>query len=213
MQIKLPKKDDKGQYLSYSAMSCFNKERRKFIREYFLKEPRTTNDYLLFGNKVGQALELNDFSNFSPKEKELLEKVPRLDEFERPINLWFKDLGFRIMGFIDTADKSLKELIDYKTTSNDGSKMAQYSEPDYLQLVIYGMAIEQETGVHPESIKIIGIGRDGNAFKGEELTVGDRIFELDLEISPERKKQAEDYIIKTAQEVTKYTEIFQKLNQ
>lgn len=210
--IKLPKSDDKGQYLSYSAMTCFNKERRKYIREYFLKEPRTTNDYLEFGSKVGEALETNDFSKFSEEEQKLLKKVPRLHEFERPINLWFEDQAFRVMGFIDSNDEALKNVIDYKTTTNDGSKMAQYSEPDYLQLVIYGMAIEQEKGVHPESIKIIGIGRNGNAFQGETLTVGDTLFEQELEISAERKEYAKEYILKTAKEITEYTKVFEKIN-
>ena len=104
--MDLPKKDKYGvNRLSYSQISLFKKDKDSFYKRYIVGEKFKTNEYIEFGNKVGSALENNDYSNFDFIEQETLKKVTRLDEFERPVFLKYTD--FYLVGYIDTNNLDL----------------------------------------------------------------------------------------------------------
>jgi hypothetical protein len=186
-----------------------------------LKEKFEGNAYTDFGSKVGEALENDDFSEFTEKEQEFLKSVERYDEFERKINLQMD--GFKVVGFVDsntleTKKKNgkkvevVKHLIDYKTGSVE-TKVSEYESDKYTQLHIYAAALEQELGVLPETAKVVLIDRVGNAFKGEELKLGDTCVEIEKNISKEVIDKVLKDVQDTAEEISKYYEIFLKLNK
>jgi len=210
-KLTLPKQDEDGVCLySYSQHSKWKDNKKEYIRQYFFGEGFDGNAYTEFGNKVGEALENDDLSCFTEREKKTLTKVTRLDEFERPIKLSFPELNFYIRGYIDSNDKDLITLIDYKT--GDESKIEKYEGQSYDQLAIYAAAIEQETGVLPKNARVELIARDGNPWKGDQLTVGKDVFWIPQDITPENIEKVKSNIIKGAKEVSSYYSVFCKLN-
>ena len=207
--MHLPKVDKNGMpYLSYSQISSFIKNKKEYIKSYFFNEPIAFTAYLDFGNKVGTALQHNDFSDFSEEEQLTLKKVKRLDEFEKNIRVDFGD--FYVTGFIDTNNKTLNHIIDYKTGS--ANKVDEYTKDTYIQPHIYALGIEQEKGKLPKKAEVILIERYGNAFKGEPLTVGKEIIHIPIDISKERLEYAKQLVIDTAKEIEYYYKLFLELN-
>lgn len=208
--INLPKKCSKTgkPYLSYSQIQSFLYNKADFMKSYFFNWPIEFTAYIDFGSKLGKAIEKNDFSEFSDEEKETLIKIPRYDEFETEIKL---DMGdFFVKGFIDSNTSDLKHLIDYK--SGTAKKVSDYKKATYIQPHIYCLGIEQAHGTLPESFKVILVERLGNAFKGEELKLGKEIIYIDVDISERRLQEAKELIYKTAEEISEYYSVFQKLN-
>lgn len=209
-KIILPRTDEKGNYyISYSQHSKWKRSKKEYIKSYFLGEKFEGNAFTSWGSMIGEAIENNDFSAFTPKEKKVLKRITRLDEFEREIKL---DMGdFYVMGFIDSNDKDLKILIDYKT--GDMNKVEVYEADDYDQLGIYAAAIEQETGKLPEQAYVELIERKGNAFKGEELVLGTKIAQIPQDISPKKIKEIKKDITKVAGEISDFYKVFNLINQ
>lgn len=199
VELVLPRTDDKGDfYLSYSQISTWKRSKREYIRQYFFGERFTGNSYTDFGSKVGEALESGDFSEFTDKEVEFLETIPRYDQFERKIRLNFE--GFYVTGYIDSNKSNFKDILDYKT--GDMSKAAEYEDEKYYQLEIYSMALEQETGILPDTAKVILVERTGNAFKGEELKLGAQYDTVFKPLDAERLEYVKRDIIKVASEIS-----------
>lgn len=207
--IKLPRTDDKGNYyISYSQHSKWKKSIKDYVRSYFFGERFEGNAYTDFGSEIGEALENNDFSAYNDKEVTVLNMVTRLDEFEREVKL---DLGgFYVTGFIDTNDKELTTLIDYKT--GDAKKVSVYEADDYDQLAIYAAAIEQETGKLPTSAHVELIERTGNAFRGEDLKLGKKVFTIPQDISPQRIADVKEDIGVVAKQISEHYRVFNELN-
>jgi hypothetical protein len=200
--MDLPKKDKYGvNRLSYSQMSTFKKSKDLFYQRYIVGEEFQTNEYIEFGSKVGSALEKNDFSKFSKQEVEILNKVTRLDEFERPVFLRYSE--FYIVGYVDTVNSDLTEIIDYKTGGL--KKEFQYMEDDYHQLQIYALAIQQETGVAPKKASVEFIRRKGNLYRGQSLFVGDeQPIKIDIDVGSSRLMDVYLDILKTADEISEF---------
>lgn len=209
-KIVLPRVDDKGVcYISYSQHSKWKRDKKDYIKSYFFGERFEGNAYTDFGSRIGEALEKNDFSGFTKEEQKVLKRITRLDEFEREIKLDFGD--FYVLGFIDTNDKDLKILIDYKTGALN--KVSEYEADKYDQLGIYAAAIEQETGKLPEQAHVELIERVGNAFKGEDLSLGKEVIQIPQDISPEKIAEIKKDVVKVANEISEYYRVFNLLNQ
>jgi hypothetical protein len=209
MNIKmiLPKKDKRGNsYLSYSQLSLFKRSKQEYFDRYIVGEKFEGNAYTDFGSKVGQGLENNDFSNFTNKESNILKKVRRLDEFERSVFLKYE--GFYVLGFIDSNSSDYKEIIDYKTGGKNKEK--EYIKDDYNQLQLYALSLRQQTGITPEIASIEFIRREGNAFRGEKLTVSnENPINIPIDVSYGRLKDVYWETLKTAKEI----ELFYKSNK
>lgn len=220
IKIELPKKNKEGKsYISYSQYSKWKTSKKDYIKSYFLGEAFEGNAYTEFGSLIGEALENNDFSGFTPKEQELLQKVTRLDQFEREIVLDFGE--FFVKGFIDTNDSLLDgikegakevvtKVVDYKT--GDSNKVEVYESEDYDQVAIYAAAIEQETGYLPTKGWVELIERTGNPFRGEELKLGSRVFVIPQDLSREKIDETKAKVLKVAQSISDYYKVFNKLN-
>jgi hypothetical protein len=218
-KITLPKTDKVTgiPYLSYSQISTWKKSKRDYIRQYFFGEDFSgMSDYMDFGSKVGNALEKNDFSEFTKEEQKFLKTIPRYDQFEREINLQMD--GYFVKGFIDTnttenteKGELVKKIADYKTGEIE-KKESEYASDDYIQLDIYAASIQQETGVLPEEVSVFLIDRTGNAFKGEPLRLGERYITITKKVDDKRVKVVMNEVNKIAQEISDYYQVFLKLN-
>ncbi len=200
--MDLPKKDKHGNnYLSYSQISTFKRDKTEYYDQYILKTPFKGNAYTDFGSKIGEALEHNFFDNFELKEKKILESVKRLDLFERKTILNYE--GFYVIGYIDTCKYNFKEIIDYKTGGK--GKDLQYKNKEYTQLQIYALSLRQETGITPSIASVQFITRAGNAFKGENLYVANiKPIEIEIDLSISRLKSVYWGILKTAKEISEF---------
>lgn len=222
--LVLPQRDENGKpYLSYSQISAWKKSKRDYIRQYFFGEEDTKpqlEPYSKFGKKLGKALETGDFSEFTEEEQMFLRTIPRYDEFERKIYL--KMDGFYVTGYIDTNDivykkensvpiKIVETIADYKT-GEIHRRQEEYESDDYLQIPIYAAAIEQETGYLPKYAYVFLIQRDGNAFKGEELTLGREYITITKDVGREVIDKTLIEIQEIAEEISEYYQIFLKLN-
>jgi len=200
--MDLPKKDKYGvNRLSYSQISLFKKDKDSFYKRYIIGEDFQTNEYIEFGTKMGNALEINDYSNFDYIEQETLKKVTRLDEFERPIFLKYTD--FYLVGYIDTNTSDLSEIIDYKTGGQ--KKEFQYMNEEYNQLQIYALGIKQETGLVPKKASVEFIRRVGNLYRGERLMVGDEEpIKIEVDLNIKKLQNVYSDILNTAIEIDKF---------
>ena len=200
--MNLPSKDKKGSsYLSYSQIQTFKRSRENYYNQYILKVPFEGNVWTEFGNKVGKALEIDNYSNFTDKEYFTLHEVTRLDQFEKCVFLRYDE--FYLIGFIDTCNDSLTEIVDYKTGGK--GKHTQYLSEDYSQLQTYALGIRQETGIHVKRAYVEFITRTGNPYRGEQLTVADEeIIVIEQDLSEERLKFVYWDILKTAKEIEKF---------
>lgn len=223
-QMRLPKVDKEGRsYISYSQINNYKKSKRSYIREYLLGEsgPAALKPYGDFGTKVGEALENNNFEEFTEKEQEFLKTVTRYDEFEREISL--KMDGFYVKGYIDSNTLSYKKkgnkkvevvekILDYKTGEIE-KRRAEYESDDYIQIAIYAAAIKQDTGSLPKECSVVLIQRDGNAFAGEELTLGDEYTTIKKKVDTKVVNKVLTYVQETAEEISGLYEVFLKLNK
>lgn len=205
--MNLPSKDKYGNsYLSYSQLSLFKRDKNEYYQNYIVGKKFEGNEYTDFGSKVGNALENNDYSEFSEPEQVVLKKVTRLDEFERKTILKYED--FYVIGYLDTNSKDYTEIIDYKTGGL--KKEWQYMTKDYTQLHLYALSLRQETGVTPTKASVEFIRRGGNAYRGQKLVVANEDpIKIDINIGIERLKKVYWDTIKTAKEI----ELFYKENK
>ena len=211
-EINLPKKNKDGKpYISYSQYNKWKGAKKDYIKQYFLGEKFEGNAYTDFGSMIGEALENNDFSGFTPEELPVLAKITRLDEFEKEITWDLEE--FVVTGYIDTNDNKkglVSKIVDYKT--GDMNKVEVYEADKYDQVTIYAGAIEQETGKLPEKGWVELIERTGNAFKGEKLQLGTKVVTIPQDVSRKAVDKVRDNLKKVAQEISFSYGVFNKLN-
>jgi len=197
--MDLPRKDKNGiNRLSYSQINTFKKDKQQYYETYILNKPFVTNPYIEFGSKVGKALELNNYSEFTKEETKVLKKATRLDVFERFTKLTYDD--FYVVGYIDTNDNDLTTIIDYKTGGLKKEKT--YTDITYTQLQIYALSILQETGKQPEKAFVEFIRRKGNLYKNESLTVAkEEPIKIEIDITYDKLKKVYWEILRTAKQI------------
>lgn len=215
-QLILPRKDEDGNYyISYSQLSKWKRSKRDYMRKYFFGEPDDNpalQKYGDFGHKVGEAYENNDFSAWSEEEAEYLKSLPYYDEFEREIKLQMD--GFYVLGYIDSntavEDGYVKKILDYKT-GEVAKRQSEYESSDYKQVAIYSAALQQEYNKLPDEAIVVLIGRNGNAFKGEELTLAMNDAIIPKEINQDVIDETLEYVQQTAEEISRYYQAYLKL--
>lgn len=200
--MTLPKKDKHwNYYISYSQITTFKRSKKDYYEQYILNKPFEWNAYTDFGNKVGKWLEDWDLSLFSSQEQETLEKVTRLDEFERFVKIQYE--WFYLLWFIDTCSKDLKRIIDYKT--GWVGKHKQYASDEYTQLHTYALWIRQELWYNVEDASVEFITRKGNAYRWQQLYVWQEdIIKIPIDLSEEKLKSVYWWILNTTKEISKF---------
>lgn len=207
--MNLPKKDKNGRSkLSYSQIAQFLRDPKEYMEIYIKNRPFEGNAYTEFGNKVGKALEFNNFQGFSIDEVDTLKKVTRLDEFEKMVKIEFND--FYMIGFIDTLSSDYNTIIDYKTGGKN--KESEYEKDTYTQLQYYALGLRQQYKITPQEAYVNFIRREGNAFRGEILKVAnEEPIMIPVDVSYERLKRVYWNTFKVAKEIEKLYEWY--LNQ
>ena len=145
MSLALPKG-----YLSYSAMSLWERDPESYRKRYYMGEPYISTPYTDFGNKVGGALETGEF--FDP----VLEQVPRLSEFEHKIEMDVAGVPFLM--FLDSFDPDTLKILEYKT----GIKSKEGKDPwdrvkvrKHSQLSIYALGVRTEFGEYNPDVTLV----------------------------------------------------------
>lgn len=205
--LDLPSKDKNGKpYLSYSQITLFAKNRKEYYENYILGKEWQGNAYTRFGNKVGTAIETDNYNGFTNDEKNILKQVTRLDEFERFVKLEFDN--FYVLGFVDTIKSDYTELIDYKTGGI--KKEFEYQKPDYWQCLLYAMCIRQEMEIMPKAY-VEFIRREGNAYRGQKLKVANEPpIKMEMDLSPDRIKTINEYLPFIAKKIEEFNLHFKK---
>lgn len=217
-KITLPRVDKEGvPYLSYSQYTKWLDKPRDYIRQYFFGEKEDNlllKKYGDFGHKVGESFENNDFTGWGKKEADFLQSLPSYDEFETEVRV---DMGsYYILGYVDSNTKPIdgyvEKLLDYKTGIVDKVK-DKYKSEDYKQVDLYAMAFKQKYGKLPKKGYVVIVGRDGNAFAGEDLTLSLDSEIVERPLSLKRCKQVVDDFGEVGSEISEYYKVFNKLIQ
>lgn len=221
----LPKQDDKGiGVLSYSQVSLWNELKGfntgqkgyiEYIRRYFLGEKfEDKTGFAQFGQETENYITVRkDKDKFSNKEREVLERIEPLGNYQVEFKLHFPEHNFYLIGYIDDATDDLKYIRDYKTASENSSK--KYYSEEYEQLDLYSLAVKQTKGYLPDKLEVVCIERLGNGFRGgrDIMSVGENIWYIERQTNEERLNKLEQKIINTAKEISEYWEVFCKLNK
>ena len=222
LDIDLPRKDDKGvNYISYSQYTSFKSDSgfntglpgyQEYIRSYFLGERFPDAGWAQFGKDVEDYIcERKSGEMFSQRERDVLEKVEPLGNFQIEVKLWLAS-NLYLLGYIDDATHDLMKVRDYKTGSDNS--LQKYTKPDYEQLDFYSMWVKQETGRLPNELEVCGIERKGNVFgltdRRDLLTVGEKVTYIPRETSEERCENVKNNLLKVVFEISDYYKIFKK---
>lgn len=223
--ITLPKIDKDGiPYLSYSQVSSWKEKkgfntgmlgRHEYIRRYFLGEKFEDRfGFAQFGQEVEDYITIRESADaFSTKEREVLERITPLGNYQSEFKIQFPEQGFYVIGYIDDATDDFKHIRDYKTASNNSKQ--KYYEDDYKQLDVYSLAVKQKYGYIPDKLEVVAVERLGNGFRGGRnvMSVGEEIWYIDRETSEDRLNTLYNDILETSLEISKYWNIFCKLNK
>lgn len=219
--IILPVTDKSGRpKLSYSQYNLWREKkgfntgllgRWEYIRKYLLRESYPQNAYGSFGQDVECYVRKQGCEErFSDEEKKTLDQVEPLGIYEYKVEVDFGD--FVLEGYIDDMTEDHSIYRDYKTAS-ENSKEKLYKD-DYEQLDIYALYSLRENGFIP-IIELCIIERMGNAYAGgrEALKVGENIWWHRKKIDKEGLETLDKKIRQTAEEISEYYKVFQKVNR
>jgi len=204
----------------------------EYMRKYFLGETYPDMGWGTFGNEAEAYITIRDIDpktiedektrkelegalkNFTAKEKATLEKITPLGNFQHEAVIDFGD--FVLLGYLDDATDDFKTIRDYKTKSE--GTMKKLVTPKTYQLEVYGLYVQKMLGITPEKYEYCVIERLGGAecMRGggrEVLTVGERIWYLEKEVTPERLKETEELILSTVKDISDHYKTFLKYNK
>jgi hypothetical protein len=229
-----------SQLTSFTSESGFNTGllgMYEYFQRYFLKEGWPDQGWALFGIHVedyicyngksaeeiakldkecienGQPTVTEALNAFTDEEKETLNKIEPLGNFQVKVKLYLYDNVY-LLGYIDDAKDNFSTIRDYKTASKNSKK--RYYTEDYKQLDLYSLWVREETGKLPETMEVKIIERKGNCFgmveRRDLLSVGKEIWTIERETSEERLFMLESWMKKQVIEVSNYYKTFLKLN-
>lgn len=179
-------------YISYSSCDSYYNYLNDFIKQKFCKIKLPEGIYGVFGSYCGQATETGEFPEDNPHGFEGQENLdlaslrPEGALFEKMIVIERK--GYFIIGFIDIWTKSDKgvKIRDQKT----GGKLKEkkYSDPEYIQTVLYAYA-EELLGETVDETDVYFIRREGSHVN-PPLKISKEQFEIPLPYNKERVEYA-----------------------
>lgn len=225
--IKLPKICEKTgkPKLSYSQINAWENYKQDYIKQYFMGIKLPSSPYAEFGTNIGVARETGDYSMFDIETREILEQIPRVDGtlYEREILL---DMGdFVVQGFIDEFVPHTTNVVElvpeslYKVTpsyiiidnkTGGKGKDSEYRSKDYLQTVIYRMALEQD-GIVVSDTQVRFFLRSGSHFK-PPMKLSGEVFIIPIDYNAERVEYAKAKLRRIASEISEMYSAYNRLN-
>jgi len=136
--MKLPKA-----YLSYSAWSLWQKNKKQFREKYYENKKIPTSVEMIFGKKIAVIMENEEQTLKDP----LLCMIPRYSEPEFEIITKIEDIP--VKGFIDTFDPVYLRFGEYKTGHTSCEGLSPWTEEKVLkhtQLPFYSLLIKTMFG-------------------------------------------------------------------
>lgn len=202
-------------YISYSSVSSWSDYREDYIKQKFAGIKLPDGIYGEMGSYAGHALEHGEFPKENPhgftgqENFNFDELRSEGAEYEKMILI---DRGsYCIIGFIDKIHEYEEGLLHLRDQKTGGTKKEEsYKSKDYIQVVLYAYAIEQQ---FPE--KKIGktdvyfIRRTGSHVN-PPLHISKEQFEIPLEYNEERVKYALDKVDRIVNEISDTYKIYLK---
>lgn len=156
-------------YLSYSAINLWRKDRKSYRSIYYLGKSSFTSVYTVFGSGVHKLVEDGSM---------IIDGFPT-DEYEHEVMVKTSIDNVKMIAYIDLLHKTKRKVIDIKTgkspwTATDVQKLDQL--PYYvLMLRENGIKASQYTGV---------LWLETQWVEGESDTVSFQGFELERTVKP-----------------------------
>lgn len=124
------------QYLSYSQVSLWLKNKEQYRSKYYLNEPTFETTESLYGKLIAKIME----DPVEIAKNPTLALVPRYSEPEYDITVDIE--GIPVRGYIDSYDPDTHSFYEYKTShTNSWNKV---SVAKHLQLPFYSLLIEEK---------------------------------------------------------------------
>jgi hypothetical protein len=146
-EIHLPK-----DYLSYSAMELWLRDKQAYRLRYYLKEPYFSTPYTEFGNEVGGALEDRNWDH--PVLAPVKGKVPQQTHPEHKLLVEIE--GVPVLGFLDDFNLETKAIEEYKTGIRNNGKAPwdRVKVRKHKQLPLYSLLVREEYGTYNPDIQL-----------------------------------------------------------
>ena len=206
--------------------------KHEYMRKYFMGETYPDMGWGNFGNEAEAYITIRDvdpktlkdprdaeslakaLKNFTPKEKAVMEQITPLGNFQHEAVIDFGD--FVLLGYIDDLSDDFSHIRDYKTKS-EGSKRGLTGKKTY-QLEVYTLYIQKMLKKKVTKWEYCIIERLGGAecMRGggrDVLTIGDRIWYEEKQVTPERLIETEKLIIDTVKDISDHYKTFVKYNK
>jgi hypothetical protein len=231
-------------YISWSQIESFNDKSGfntgllgefEYILGYFLgiKFPdlgwgdfgSEAEAYITLRDKDVNTLEESDKNyllaaqkNFTPREKETLEKIKPLGIFQDEICYYVEELDVIVLGYTDDRTpeingKIIKLLRDYKTKSQSSKKDLHLDKKHQIELYVLGY---RQQGLEVENAEYCIIERLGGkeCFNGggrESLSVGKEIWYEPYSWDEERLKDTHKMIVETVKKISSLYSTYLKI--
>lgn len=146
--MELPKK-----YLSYSAMSMWEKSPYEFRQKYYENKKPPESPEIIFGKKIAKLLETRDVDG-----DPILSMVPRYSVPEHKIEVMVEDVP--VLGYLDSFEPKTNSFLEYKTgrpMANGAARWDRLSVAKHEQLDIYSLLIQLKYGSVDRHCKLIWI--------------------------------------------------------
>lgn len=164
-KMDLPKK-----YLSYSAISLWERNKQEFRERYYENKKSPETPEIILGRKIAKILESGEVAH-----DPILQAVPRYSHPEHKLEVTIGEIP--ILGYLDSFDPQTNSFLEYKTgrPNNDGSpRWDDLSVAKHEQLDIYSMLIKEKYGSVNNKCTLVWIE---TAYKKEQIEFDGRILE------------------------------------
>jgi len=194
------------EYLSYSAIDLWRKDKEAYRRRYYEGEPSFTSPYTIFGSHVHKMVEDGHMT---------LKKHPR-DVYKNEVKIEAEIEGVHLIGYIDLFDPVKYRVSDLKTAIKPWT---QVSVQQLSQLPFYQLLVKKVYGKVSQYASLVWLGTawvDGTietvscgGFEMEnsltprhlELTGQQEVFTRRIEAW--ERERVQDWAVKSAGEIAK----------
>jgi hypothetical protein len=197
MKTKLPK-----QYLSYSAIDLWYKNKPEFRKRYYEGKKPIETRYTIYGKTAHESID---------KDPELAH-IPRLETKEHDIRVNIGDVPIR--GFIDTFNPNTNQFYEYKTglkMADGGSRWTIDKVNNHRQLPFYSLLIREKYGSYNPNTLLILLETDWvkdsikhggvEVIISEELKLTGRCEMFMRKITDKELDETKDWLLKAAEEI------------
>lgn len=143
-------------YLSYSALSLWQRDPDGYRKRYYEGEPYFSTPYTEFGNKVGGELETMAKGELDQYFDPTLEQVPYYSDPEHKIEVHIAGVPFLM--FLDSFDPDTKSVLEYKTGIIGPGGREPWDRVQvrkHTQLPIYTLGVKLKYGEWNPNIKLV----------------------------------------------------------